>query len=115
MLEYGRFKYLTILVVVLLSALYALPNVFPQDPSVQVTANRGAKVDVALKQRIEADLKKAGIVTKAVELQKGGELLVRLNNVDAQGKAADVIRPELGSNYVTALNLASTEIGRAHV
>src|SRR5678816_816903 len=108
MLEYGRFKYLTILVVVLLSALYALPNVFPQDPSVQVTANRGAKVDVALKQRIEADLKKAGIVTKAVELQKGGELLVRLNNVDAQGKAADVIRPELGSNYVTALNLAST-------
>ncbi|MFS8064091.1 MAG: protein translocase subunit SecD [Luteimonas sp.] len=108
MLEYGRFKYLTILVVVLLSALYALPNVFPQDPSVQVTANRGAKVDVALKQRIEADLKKAGIVPKAVELQKSGELLVRLNNVDAQGKAADVIRPELGSNYVTALNLAST-------
>jgi preprotein translocase subunit SecD len=108
MLEYGRFKYLTILVVVLLSALYALPNVFPQDPSVQVTANRGAKIDAALKQRVEADLKKAGIVPKAVELQKSGELLVRLNNVDAQGKAADVIRPELGSNYVTALNLAST-------
>jgi preprotein translocase subunit SecD len=108
MLEYGRFKYLTILVVVLLSALYALPNVFPQDPSVQVTANRGAKIDATLKQRVEADLKKAGIVPKAVELQKSGELLVRLNNVDAQGKAADVIRPELGSNYVTALNLAST-------
>ena len=108
MLEYGRFKYLTILVVVLLSAVYALPNVFPQDPSVQVTANRGATIDAALKQRVEADLKKAGIVPKAVELQKSGELLVRLNNVDAQGKAADVIRPELGSNYVTALNLAST-------
>ena len=108
MLEYGRFKYLTILVVVLLSAVYALPNVFPQDPSVQVTANRGATIDAALKQRVEADLQKAGIVPKAVELQKSGELLVRLNNVDAQGKAADVIRPELGSNYVTALNLAST-------
>ena len=108
MLEYGRFKYLTILVVVLLSALYALPNVFPQDPSVQVTANRGAKIDAALKQSVEADLKKAGIIPKAVELQKSGELLVRLNNVDAQGKAADVIRPALGSNYVTALNLAST-------
>jgi preprotein translocase subunit SecD len=108
MLEYGRFKYLTILVVVLLSALYALPNVFPQDPSVQVTANRGAKIDTTLKQRVEADLKKAGIVPKAIELQKSGELLVRLNNIDAQGKAADVIRPELGSNYVTALNLAST-------
>jgi len=66
MLEYGRFKYLTILVVVLLSAVYALPNVFPQDPSVQVTANRGATIDAALKQRVEADLKKAGIVPKDV-------------------------------------------------
>ncbi|HVR81358.1 MAG TPA: protein translocase subunit SecD [Luteimonas sp.] len=108
MLEYGRFKYLTILIVVLLSALYALPNVFPQDPSVQVTANRGSQVDAALKQRIEADLKKAGIVPKTVELQNNGELLVRLNNIDAQGKAADVMRPELGNNYVVALNLAST-------
>ena len=108
MLEYGRFKYLIILIVVLLSALYALPNVFPQDPSVQVTANRGAQIDAALKQRVEADLRKAGIVPKAVELQKGGELLVRLDNIDAQGKAADVMRPELGNNYVVALNLAST-------
>ena len=45
MLEFARWKYFVILVVLLLSALYALPNMFPQDPSVQVTANRGAAVD----------------------------------------------------------------------
>ncbi|MEO6263578.1 MAG: protein translocase subunit SecD [Luteimonas sp.] len=108
MLEYGRFKYLTVLIVVLLSALYALPNVFPQDPSVQITANRGSTVDKTLQQRVESGLKKAGIAPKSVEVDKTGNLLVRLNDVDAQGKAADVLRPELGNSFVVALNLAST-------
>jgi preprotein translocase subunit SecD len=108
MLEYARWKYVVVLVVVLLSALYALPNVFPQDPSVQITANRGAAVDAALRQRVEATLKKSGIATKAVEVQEDGNLLVRLSDINAQGKAADLLRPELGNNYVVALNLAST-------
>ena len=108
MLEYGRFKYIVILLVVLLSALYALPNLFPQDPSVQVTANRGFTVDAALEKRIGNTLKDAGIAPKSIDLQKGGNLLVRLPGVDAQGKAADVLRPELGNDYVVALNLAST-------
>ncbi len=108
MLEYGRFKYIVIVLVVLLSALYALPNLFPQDPSVQVTANRGFVVDAALKQRVGSTLKDAGIASKVIELQKDGNLLVRLGNVDAQGKAADVLRPTLGNGYVVALNLAST-------
>ena len=108
MLEYARWKYVVVLIVVLLSALYALPNVFPQDPSVQITANRGAAVDAALKQRVDAALKKAGIAAKSIEVQKDGNLLVRLSDINAQGKAADLLRPELGNNYVVALNLAST-------
>ena len=83
----SRFKYVVILFVVLLSALYALPNIYPQDPSVQVTANRGYAVDAKLKAQVEAELRKAGVAPKAVELSKGGELLVRLASVDAQTKA----------------------------
>jgi len=108
MLEYARWKYFIVLIVVLLSGLYALPNVFPQDPSVQITANRGAAVDAALKGRVDAALKKAGVASKAIEVQKDGDMLVRLNDINAQGRAADVLRPELGNNYVVALNLAST-------
>ncbi|HEY5849690.1 MAG TPA: hypothetical protein VIT62_02820, partial [Lysobacter sp.] len=52
MLTYARWKYFVILVVLLLSALYALPNIYPQDPSVQVTASRGAKVDPALSAQV---------------------------------------------------------------
>jgi len=109
MLEYGRGKFIIILVVVLLSALYALPNLYPQDPSVQVTANHGTQVDAALRKRVAADLQKAGVVPKAIDTQaKGTELLVRLNDVDAQTRAADALNSDLGSNYVVALNLAST-------
>jgi preprotein translocase subunit SecD len=111
MLEYGRFKYFVILFVVLLSTLYALPNLYPQDPSVQITANRGYQVDARLKTQVEADLEKAGIAPKAVELEKSGELLVRLSSVDAQTKANDVLGAALGEHYVVALNLASTVPG----
>lgn len=111
MLEYARWKYVVILVVLLLSTLYALPNIYPQDPSVQVTANRGSTVDAAMRQRVEAALKKAGIAARSIEISKDGNLLVRLPTPDAQVKAADLLRPELGSGYVVALNLASTVPG----
>ena len=108
MLIYARWQYFVLVVLLLLSALFALPNVFPQDPSVQVTASRGAAVDEALRKRVEGELGQAGVNFKSVELEKNGNLLVRLANADQQGKAADTLRPELGSNYVVALNLAST-------
>ena len=43
MLEFPRWKYFLILIVLAVSALYALPNVYQKDPSVQITAGRGAQ------------------------------------------------------------------------
>src|SRR3970040_1876946 len=108
MLTYARWRYFVLLSLLLLAALFALPNVFPQDPSVQVTASRGAAVDEALRKRVEAELRQAGVTFRSVELEKNGNMLVRLGNADQQGRAADTLRPELGSKYVVALNLAST-------
>ncbi|GAB3387966.1 protein translocase subunit SecD [Lysobacter fragariae] len=109
MLTFARWKYVVFLVVLLLSAVYAVPNIFPQDPSVQVTANRGAPVDEALRKRVADGLKAAGVAIKQVDLDsKKGNLLVRLANPDLQVKAADALRPQLGSDYIVALNLAST-------
>ena len=108
MLVYGRSKSIIAALVLLLSVLYSMPNLYPQDPSVQITPNRGAKIDAAFEQRVNAALKTAGIAPKKVEIQKGGELLVRLPSPDLQIKASDVLRETAGSNYVVALNLAST-------
>lgn len=107
MLEYARWKYLVALLVLVFSALYALPNVFPQDPSVQISANRGRKVDDALKQQVTVALQKAGLKSKAVETE-GESMLVRFADNDEQGKAADALRAGLGDGYTVALNLAST-------
>ncbi len=108
MLEYSRLKYLLIVVTLLLSVLYAVPNAFPQDPAVQITANRGFKVDAALEARVEAAIKKASLGMLDAEIESDGNLLVRLKSDDDQAKAAQLLRNELGSDYVVALNQAST-------
>ncbi|WP_172453163.1 protein translocase subunit SecD [Xanthomonas arboricola] len=107
MLEFPRWKYFLILLVLAFSALYALPNIYQKDPSVQITASRGAQLDDALRSRIDADLKGAGITPKAVT-KEGDSLMVRLPNLQAQTRANDVLRQQLGENYTVALNLAST-------
>ncbi|ALJ28084.1 preprotein translocase subunit SecD [Stenotrophomonas acidaminiphila] len=107
MLEFPRWKYFLILVVLAVSALYALPNVYQKDPSVQITANRGGQIDDALKQRVSAALGEAGITPKSVE-KEGESLIVRLGSLDAQTRANDVLREKAGENYTVALNLAST-------
>ncbi|MFP5374255.1 MAG: protein translocase subunit SecD [Gammaproteobacteria bacterium] len=110
MLEFPRWKYALIVLVILVSALYALPNIYPQDPSVQVTASRGAVVDEALRARVEQVVEKVGARPKAVE-GDDRSLLVRLPDLDAQTRAADALRAELGDDYVVALNLAPTVPG----
>ncbi len=107
MLEFPRWKYALILLVVALSALYALPNIYPSDPSVQITPNRGFAVDAALNQRVEASLKAVGVAPLSLD-KDGDNLLVRLPSLDAQTKANDALRTGLGDDYTVALNLAST-------
>lgn len=107
MLTYARWKYVVLVLVLLLSALYALPNVFPQDPSVQISANRGGKIDAALVARVRDTLSRTGVPPKAVE-QDADDVLVRLAGSEQQVRAADALREALGNDYVVALNLAST-------
>ncbi len=107
MLEFSRWKYTLIAIVVLLSTLYALPNIFPQDPSVQVAAAGKVPVDAALVTRVQGLLQAQKVVYKSVALE-GENVMVRLADNDTQLKAADILRPELGSDYNSAMNLSST-------
>ncbi|GGD57565.1 protein translocase subunit SecD [Pseudoxanthomonas indica] len=107
MLEFPRWKYIVIVLVVALSVLYALPNLYPKDPSVQVTANRGSVLDESVVSRVKDSLKSEGIAWKAVDLEDKS-VLVRLPNPDLQTRAADHLRTALGDGYPVALNLAPT-------
>ena len=61
MLEFPKWKYFLILLVLGLGVLYALPNVYQKDPSVQITANRSGQLDDALRSRVKDELSKAGV------------------------------------------------------
>ena len=108
MLEFPRWKYFLILIVLAVSALYALPNIYQKDPSVQITANRGGQIDDALKERVNKALGEAGVTAKSVEKEGENNLIVRLTSLDAQSRANEVLRETAGENYTVALNLASS-------
>ena len=103
--RYPFWKYLIILVSVLLGLLYTLPNFFGESPAVQVSPLRSAvKVDTVLLQRVEDALKKANLAPSGMFLEAGG-IKARFADTDMQLKAKDVLQAALGTNYVVALNL----------
>ena len=106
MLEYPKWKYWLIAFVVAIGLFYALPNTFPQDPAVQISANRGAKIDDALKEKVQGVLEQQKLAIKGQPEATAERLLVRLNSSDDQLKASEALRPALGEDYVVALNLA---------
>jgi preprotein translocase subunit SecD len=97
-----------ILLIFLVSLIYALPNLYGDDPSVQVSsAVAAAKLTEAQSKQIEAAIKTTGVATKAFEF-KNDHVLARFTNTDEQMKVADALRDNLGDNYTVALNLAPT-------
>ncbi|GAB4344590.1 MAG: protein translocase subunit SecD [Gammaproteobacteria bacterium] len=108
--RYPLWKNLLILVVVCVGVLYFLPNLYGEDPALQISPTRGATVDLATQSSVEAALARNGLTAKGIELGED-RLLVRFGDAEAQLKAQDVVKQALGNNYVVALNLAPSTPG----
>jgi preprotein translocase subunit SecD len=106
-LEYPLWKKAIILVVLVFALVYSLPNLYRQDPAVQISSTGNAVLDDATKEKVAGDLERAKVAIKSIELE-GDRLLVRLLDGDAQTKASELLTESLGSEYSVALNLAST-------
>lgn len=107
-MRYPAWKYLLILVVLVISTLYALPSLYPDEPAVQISgAKAGTKIDQTMVQKAEQILKAANISSHDNSFTNNAALL-RLNSSEAQLKAKEVLRRDLGDDYVVALNLAPT-------
>jgi preprotein translocase subunit SecD len=107
MLEFARWKAVAAVLILVVAAIWSLPNLYPQDAAVQIIGLRGQTVDAALDTRVEGLLAEAGIEAKGVAIEDNA-LLVRLADTNDQIRAADLLRPALGSDFSVALNLAST-------
>lgn len=105
--HFPLWKNILVLIVFVIGTLYALPNLYGDDPSVQVSPVRESKLDQAQADKIEAQIKAAGVTVKAFEL-KDSHVLARFNNADDQLKIADMLRDGLGNDFTVALNLAPT-------
>ncbi|MEW8045988.1 MAG: protein translocase subunit SecD, partial [Candidatus Thiodiazotropha sp.] len=103
--QYPLWKNLMVLLVVLLGGLFALPNLFDQDPSMEISAQRDAVIDQTTGSRVQQALDNVGITAKGMA-QKNGKLLVRFLSSEDQLKAMDQIAAELGENYTPALTLS---------
>lgn len=110
--RYPVWKYVTIVVVLLLGLIYALPNFFGEAPAVQVSAGKASvKVDASTRERVEQILKEAGTTPDLVSLD-GSSVRARFATPDEQLKARDALQRALvpdaaDPSYVVALNLVS--------
>jgi preprotein translocase subunit SecD len=98
------------LIVFGIGLIYSLPNLYGDDPSVQVSSTQTANIGQEQANNIESEMKAVGAPIKAFEF-KDGRVLARFNNTDDQLKVADLLREKMGSNYTVALNLAPTTPG----
>ncbi|KLE22872.1 protein translocase subunit SecD [Vibrio diabolicus] len=90
---------------IITAALYALPNIYGEDPAIQVTGARGASVDMSTLDAVTTALDKEQLSHKSIALENGS-ILVRFNDTDTQISARDVISEALGKDTIVALNLA---------
>ncbi len=106
--KYPLWKYLLIVAILSISFIYSAPNLYPDDPAIQVTgASSALQIEQSDLDRATAALAAAGIEVKSAALEARGGLL-RLQHRDDQLPAKDVVRKALGDEYVVALNLAAT-------
>ncbi|AMG31182.2 protein translocase subunit SecD [Grimontia hollisae] len=104
--RYPLWKYIMVVLVLFVGALYALPNIYGEDPAVQITGARGASVDLSTLDTVKSSLEKDNIPYQSIALENG-TVLVRFSDTDNQIEARDALNDKLKDNdLVVALNLA---------
>jgi preprotein translocase subunit SecD len=103
--QYPLWKNVLVAFVLSFGLLYALPNLFPQDPVIEVTGTRGEVVDETLQQNVLNALQRAQIAYKAAELQPD-RLQIRFNAAEDQLNAQDVVARALPPQFTHALTLS---------
>lgn len=103
--RYPLWKYLLIVVTVILGFLYTIPNLFGEIPAVQISTNRQAiSIDEQTEKTVKDALAAAHIQHNGIFIADGS-LKVRFNDTETQLKARDAIAAQFGEGYIVALNL----------
>lgn len=104
--RYPSWKYILILIVIIVGTLYALPNLYGSSPALQISASSStAEVSELTELQVNIALDDADIESVSMELGDG-RLTIRFADEETQLRAKDILQTELGRSHVIALNLA---------
>ncbi len=104
--RYPSWKYILILIVIIVGTLYALPNLYGSAPALQISASSAtAEVSELTELQVNIALDDADIESVSMELGDG-RLTIRFADEETQLRAKDILQTELGRSHVIALNLA---------
>lgn len=102
---YPLWKAILVVLLCFIGFVYALPNIYPEDPAIQVSSVKGDPLAERELGSVQQALVSAGYEVKSVELDNG-QVLVRFNDTETQLKAQDTLKSGLGRSFIVALNLA---------
>ena len=94
-----------LVVVICVGLLYALPNIYGEDPAIQISGSNTSEIDITTQDKIRKILADNHIETKSFVFENKS-ILIRVGDNDTQLKAKELISKELGDAYIVALNLA---------
>ncbi len=94
-----------LIAVIFIGLLYALPNLYGEDPAVQITGARGIAASETTLVQVRDVLEKDNIASKSIALENGA-ILARFRDPDVQLRAREALMEAMGDKYVIALNLA---------
>src|SRR5688572_6496467 len=109
MLEFARWKYILVGVVLAVALLFALPNLFGDDYALQIARKDRAAIEAPELETIKAALKNAGVESTSVEIEDGN-VTVRFPDNETQLRGRDIVKDEktgLSKDYVNAMMYAS--------
>lgn len=102
--KYPLWKNLMLIVIAVIGFVYAIPNLYTENPVVQISAGTDEDTET-IKNQVESILKNANMDYKSLVVERDGVEVV-FSSTDSQLLARDVIKNSLGSDYTVALNLA---------
>jgi preprotein translocase subunit SecD len=102
--KYPLWKTLMVVFIVAIGALYASPNLYGEDPAVQISGLRGVEADLSTLDTVKAQLTEQKIAYASIVLENG-QVLARFADTEDQLKARDLLDSKLGKKYSVALNL----------
>ncbi len=103
---YPLWKYLLVVFALIIGVLYSLPNIYGEDPSIQISPERKYEITQKVIDKTRKSLADIHLTYKNFEVIDGKKILIRFNDINDQLAAQNKLRADLDEGYIVALNLA---------